>query len=265
MRFTKIKNSRLNITLEWETKAGDVDVIKHSMTSYSRPEPEFTEALQAFVGPVMNLLELPSGFDEDLEIIGLSINYEGGWEDDELPRRGLVVTCLKKLDRAYAPLVLNTPHLREFMEGDPDGDDNHYLPPEFLSRLHEIQMRARRFIDGKREQGDLFDQAWEEAPESETTGPKAGEGAAADAAPAGDEDTTGPERGASSGADDPDKPADPSGDGVPGPWLVGRKGSVWHVYHRETGDIRTSVTDKAKARKKAAEFNREAETEAVTA
>lgn len=104
----------------------------------------------------MTLLELPSGYENGLSVRGVSLSY------DDQGRRGAVVTCLKVLQRAAAPLVLNTPHL---------GED--VLPPELLRGLSALVHEAARYANGYREQGNLFEgegaedeEPWDQGPEA---------------------------------------------------------------------------------------------------
>lgn len=162
MRFTKIKWNGKEVVLAWTTKSG-ADTIRHTLDSFERPRQEFDDALQAFVPEIVQLLELPTAYAEELKVIGLSINYEEG------DRAGLVVTCLKNLAEFNAPLVLNTPHMRE-----PDFDDENpgQMSDTVLQLLGRAQGAATRYVEGKREQGDLFEAESEPAagrPELVTT------------------------------------------------------------------------------------------------
>lgn len=159
MQFTKIKydDKEPKVTLRWqETRKGGEEVLKHALDAKDRPEPEFVEALQAFVAEVCRLLALPQDYGQGMTVRGVSINHE----DDG--RRGLVVTVLKALEDANSPLVLNTPHLREY-----DNEESGvFASSGMIRRLDELEKRAQRYLDGHREQGDLFD---ESADESGTT------------------------------------------------------------------------------------------------
>lgn len=161
MRFTKIKANKKRVHLEWMTPApggGGSDYIEHTLESGDPPAPEFVQAMQALAEEVGELLEVESEWAEGLEVIGLSINYE----DDG--RRGLVVTCLKPLDGTNAPLVLNTPHLRE-----PDADaDGPALSEGMLRLLAAAGSQAAAYVKGQRAQGTLFP-----ADDAELTGAEA--------------------------------------------------------------------------------------------
>lgn len=149
MRFTKIKYSEKNgVHLEWSTPAEKrpEDLVEHTLNGKEAPAPEFDAALQAFRGEVLVLLELPGDYTDGLRVIGLSVNYE----DDG--RKGLVVTCVKQLERTNAPLVLNTPHLREAS----DEDTGNYLPDRMVELVREAERQAAAYVPGARLQKGLF-------------------------------------------------------------------------------------------------------------
>lgn len=68
-------------------------------------------------------------------------------------RRGIVVTCLKKLEQTNAPLVLNTPHMREDTDGTGGAG---FMPGEWLGLIESAERAAEAYIEGKRAQKDLF-------------------------------------------------------------------------------------------------------------
>ncbi len=147
MHFTKIKDDGKQVTLRWDTAKGET-VVHHELESRERPAAEFRAVLADFVMPVLDLLQLPPEYAHEFAVVGLAINRE---EKDG--RLGLVVTCFKKLEETNAPLVLNTPHLREYVDGDPDG---HYLPSVMLRRIKRAELAAEHYVDGTREQLSLL-------------------------------------------------------------------------------------------------------------
>lgn len=149
MRFTKIKYDGAVVELQWTTKLDGGGEVAHSLKSYDAPSPEFVAAMKAFCPEVLELLELDSaGWDDELTVSGLSINEE---EDGRI---GLVCTCRRALRIANAPLILNTPHLRERM--DEEGESG-FLPDQLLLLIGRLETQAQLYLKGKRAQGDLFD------------------------------------------------------------------------------------------------------------
>lgn len=149
MKFSKIKFDGITVELHWTTELDGGGIIKHSLESTDAPRPEFVAAMRAMVPHVLEVLELESaGWEDTLSVSGLSINEETDG------RRGLVCTCRRSLEIANAPLIINTPHLREFM-----GDDQlkGFLPDAMLLACTECEREADLYLRGKRAQGDLFD------------------------------------------------------------------------------------------------------------
>lgn len=148
MNFRKIKYNKARVVLAW----GDLSPSREldtTLESVQAPHPDLTNALQAFRRPVLELLELADvGYEDGFTVVGVSLTTQ---EDG---RRGVVVTCLKKLEGANAPLVLNTPYLAEPSEQNPD--DDKALTGTWLELVEALEDEARAFIDGKRSQGDLF-------------------------------------------------------------------------------------------------------------
>lgn len=152
MRFTKIKWNGEKVELRWTTHSGEtLDTIEHKLVSYDPPEPEMEEAFAAFVSPVLDILELPEMYGKDLRVTGASVNWGG-----ESDRMGVVLTCLKDLAETNAPLVLNTPHLKE---EDPEDGNAGQMPQKMVRMVDELQSRAARYVNGHRAQGELFEAA----------------------------------------------------------------------------------------------------------
>lgn len=149
MQFSTIKRHNGKVHLCWElTSHGENDIAQATLTSEDEPVEEFIEALEAFKADVLCLLELPRKYTEGLEVTKLSINRES---DDG--RLGLVITAVKSLP--CGSLVLNTPHLRERLEeGDPG--EGHLTSVQF-DRLQAIEEAAEKFVNGQRQQVDMFD------------------------------------------------------------------------------------------------------------
>lgn len=64
-----------------------------------------------------------------------------------------MVTCLKTLATTNAPLVLNTPHLRE----DDGESPGLFLPDAMATLLDRAKQAAERFMQGDRAQLNLLD------------------------------------------------------------------------------------------------------------
>lgn len=149
MKFSKIKWDGACIELTWTTKLDGAGEITHTLKSYDTPRPEFVAAMRGMVPHVLKVLELEeAGWQDTLSVSGLSINEE----DDG--RRGLVCTCRRALDVANAPLIVNTPHLREFMD---DEQLKGFIPDDMLRAMEQVERESELYLKGKRAQADLFD------------------------------------------------------------------------------------------------------------
>src|SRR5689334_6955796 len=98
MKFKKIKYNGEKVMLLWTTSTVGQEV-EHTLTSTQPPHPSFVNTLELFVDDVLDLLELDDEYRHGFRVIGLTLTTQ----DDG--RRGLVVTCLKSLEGAQAPLV----------------------------------------------------------------------------------------------------------------------------------------------------------------
>lgn len=143
-RYTKIKHKD-RVELQWEEGAQEKTAITHALSSVERPAPSYIEAFRGLIRPILKLLQLPDDYAEGLRVTGVSFTHE------EERGRGVVVTALKTLDNASAPLVLNTPYLPESSE-----NDEPTVPVELANALDVLCDAAESYMAGEREQGSLF-------------------------------------------------------------------------------------------------------------
>lgn len=143
--FTKIKHKAGETPIEW-VDSDARGAVSHALTSHEEPRPEFVQALQALTAYVLGVCELPLDYGTDLEILSVTLT------DHDTMGRGCVVTALKRLARAQAPLVLNTPHVTESGAGDSPAR----LPGYAMDLLDRLEYEAERFKKGERAQQDLF-------------------------------------------------------------------------------------------------------------
>jgi hypothetical protein len=150
MRFTKITANEKNAHLEWTTPAEKhpETQVEHSLYGSEGAHPEFIAALQGFVPEILKLLELPKGYEKNLVVTGLSMNYKSD-------RLGLVVTGTKKLDKSNSPFVIHTPHLREAS----DEEAGEYLSDDMIRLVRIAEDYAAAYVAGQRMQGELFEKA----------------------------------------------------------------------------------------------------------
>lgn len=149
MRFTKIKVNEKAVTLAWTTKKGDGESITSELSSPQRPMEALPAALSAFRPFVLGLLGLPTEWLNEMVITTLSLN------EDEDNRRGLIVTAIRKIPQASGrPVVFNTPHMRERLEGDTGTTG--FLDPVETDLIAEAEKAATAYVQGERVQAELF-------------------------------------------------------------------------------------------------------------
>lgn len=146
MPYTKIKYSprKGTVSLTRVEDRGDEDSIESTLTSHESPRPEFVDALQALTPWLLNVCELPESYSEGLSVTGVSLTLgEYG---------GCVVTALKGVRSANAPVVLNSPHV----PAQPTSEGGPSLPANAKAALDHLEEEAERFWRGERSQGELF-------------------------------------------------------------------------------------------------------------
>lgn len=151
MRFNRMSITKRGVELNYELRdQHKLEEIK--AFSAEPPLSSFSDAMQAFCPFVIGLLEIPENWREDLTITTLNLS------EDKNGNRGLIVTAVKPVANAYdRPLVLNTPLVRE--GGDDPSEEACVLADEVLEliALAESEAEAERYLNGEREQRELFD------------------------------------------------------------------------------------------------------------
>lgn len=149
MRFHKIKSTENIAAFEWTEEAGKVKH-GHSFESKERPAPELPNALNAFRPYVVDLLGLPEPWSEALTISSISLS------EDEDGRRGLIVTAVKKVERAHGnPVVINTPLMRE--RGESDNASNGFFDEDIAELIEAAELAAEDYVvHGKRLDISMF-------------------------------------------------------------------------------------------------------------
>lgn len=142
--FTKIKHNKGQTELAWTDERLSGETVEHKLTATDTPRPEFIEALQSLKVHVLDVCELPKEYGESMTIIGVSIS------ENESQGRGIVVTAVKKVSGANAPVILNTPHVPEESEHGPT------LSRSALDALNRLEEEATAYRQGQRAQQDMF-------------------------------------------------------------------------------------------------------------
>lgn len=149
-RFKKIIWNEKLITLEWTTQDGS-EVHDHKLECEDKPKASFDEKLQALRQDVLTVAQLDASYGEGMRVrsVSLSLSEKSG-------ARGAVVTALKTLDIANAPLALHTPHLLAEGAEDEGGadakpnDKTGVMPAGMWDRIEELETEAWAYLSGQR-------------------------------------------------------------------------------------------------------------------
>lgn len=124
---------------------------KSEIKLYRDPHKDFTDAFAALEVHLRVICDLPSTVWKDkIRITGVSFscNEDSGVE-------GAVMTAQAALDNADAPLCFNTPHLP--FEQYSEGGVAKLMPEDAIEALNNLRDEAKKYLEGKASQGDLFD------------------------------------------------------------------------------------------------------------
>ena len=124
-------------------------------TTADKPAPALLNKIMEFRKPLLELCELPAEDEEirKVEVTSFSFSWSG-----EKHIMGATITGERKLKDRNSPLILNTPHLIEDWHSD-KGDEKQLLPRYLVELIYSLFELIIAFIDGEREQLDLFNKA----------------------------------------------------------------------------------------------------------
>ena len=150
-RFKKIIWNEKLITLEWTTQDG-TEQHDHELTCADAPKPSFDVALQALLEDVLMITQHDATYGEGMRVRSVSLSLS-----EKTGVRGAVVTALKPLDIANAPLALHTPHLVSEGASDDEGgadakpnDKTGIMPAGMWDRIEELETEAWSYLAGNR-------------------------------------------------------------------------------------------------------------------
>ncbi|MDZ7763236.1 MAG: hypothetical protein U5K00_02255 [Melioribacteraceae bacterium] len=140
------------IFCSFQIKRSEDEYDQFNFTTVDKPAPDLINQAMLFRKHVLNLCELPEKDEEiqKLEIKSFSFSWSG-----EKHIMGCTVTAARKLSGSNTPLILNTPHKIEDFHAE-DGDSKQLLPADLVNDAYELMLQINAFIDGEREQLDLF-------------------------------------------------------------------------------------------------------------
>lgn len=144
MEFRKIKYNNDKVEIKYT-----IETDQHRLSSLDKPRPEFIEAMQKLVKPLVKICEFEEDYGDTIDIISVSLSYTSGI-------MGATITGLKSLKSSNAPLVINTPHLptEDYSGNNPNAPT---LPIEAINRIEELIIEAELYLQGKRSQMSILD------------------------------------------------------------------------------------------------------------
>lgn len=162
-RLRKLGYDGEKVRIRWDQPRGH-ERDEHELISKDKPAAELLDALRALRPHVAEICQLETAYCETLEIRSVSCSYGG--DEEQL---GVTITALKRLETARAPLVLNTPHLptEPYSKTDTTAP---VLSVAAIAAVEACERAAWRYLEGHREQRDLFERSAEAQAEEANAG-----------------------------------------------------------------------------------------------
>lgn len=158
MRIRKVKNSKdiIRITYQLPDEHGVYsEEREYSLTDKEKAAPGF---YQAFLNMRRHVnVNCETNYDEhNITVTGVSISYSDRGEITDL--MGCVISATVELKNSNAPVNLNTPFKTEYEFGLEDFglDSSLCLSDECVTDVETLIEEAKRYVNGEREQGSLF-------------------------------------------------------------------------------------------------------------
>jgi hypothetical protein len=163
MMFSKIALNSKRVLVEYRGEGTNPkDQIAMSHRSVQRPKQEFVDALTAMKAFVQRLVGTTTKWMEDVTVTAVHISEQRGG------RRGVMISANRPVADTNAPFAFTTPIMTEV--GDEDESSGALGWPAGLDEaLTKLQAAASHYVQGDREQGDLFDGPIAEAEDEEIT------------------------------------------------------------------------------------------------
>ena len=124
---------------------------EYFFNSSEQAAPEFYTALKDLSKHAALLCELPESYKDRLDVYCVTFSYSG--ENDIM---GATMSLKMKLEFSNTDLVLNTPHKKSAPNEGEDFNEVMYLTEECVKALWNVELEARKYIDGKRAQLSLL-------------------------------------------------------------------------------------------------------------
>lgn len=150
MRFKDIKINADGVELDRVEKHNDGTELTQKMKNATAPLASFKTALQAFTGYALALIGAPAEWHDETNVSSIHLS-----EEPKTNRRGLIVTIVRKIERAKnRVMVINTPLMHQPTE-DADGTNPGTFEREVLNMITTAEKEATRYWNGERDQTEL--------------------------------------------------------------------------------------------------------------
>ena len=147
MIIKKIKLSRGNGITITASKSSNGKTSEITLHSEELPAPELLAALEKAGEIAVKICELPK--KSEVKVRGISMSYHG---EDQTP--AVIITITKELSIGNTSITINTP-LKYLEEGEKIVDSS-ILEEEEATIIENILEEGKKYLDGVREQTDLF-------------------------------------------------------------------------------------------------------------
>lgn len=152
MRIRKVKRkTEKGLIVEFERKS-EGKWSKYSMNCIEQPDPRLFAAMDNLSGSVRSMCELP---DDATTITVKGVSYSYGGDREVM---GATIIAQRNLIHSNSPMNLLTPH----KASEPYNEGGHIDPKAILDAedvelLQTLYQHVVEYVNGKREQTDLFE------------------------------------------------------------------------------------------------------------
>ena len=158
MRIKKLRADEKKIVLSYEKESVPGQLDDYSVTFHDKAVPSFYKSLDNLKGDVVSLCEFRKELEERIKVTGVTFSYDG-----ETDIMGATIVAQVKLKNSTSPLNVATPHkVSELKDGK--GNKKALLTEGCVTLLEKVKEECVSYIDGKREQTNLFDKSGKKKP-----------------------------------------------------------------------------------------------------
>lgn len=148
----KIKAQKGKLVFEYDKKEeGNTPISTHKSTFEEEPEPSFWAAFGYLRVDVCRILEVDPG-QLATRILPTGVSYS----TDAAGNEAAIITCEYRMPTSGLTTTINTPLFR-FAQSEEELGRTGYFDEDTEDHLITLQNEAVRYLEGYREQGNLFD------------------------------------------------------------------------------------------------------------